>query len=271
MIGYVYLLVNPAFPNLVKIGRTIRDAQTRAEELYTTGIPEKFEVAYDVLVDDCVEIEASLHSHLGNKRYNNDREFFQIRIEDAILELQKITIGRVVSKNAHKNDTANKNLERFTAVFYHISIENFTRRIGILKGDEAYLHTDEFYENICNYYKLLNLKIDRKYFYIAGSSELDNYNEYYFKKVEDSIFRHFELAKSTFNDPPLEETHRIICDRQTIVDFKSIKSGLIQRKEEHDPVPFWIELGVQGDIWKFEEEIEKTLHEDVAKLFNNKI
>jgi len=39
MIGYVYIMVNVAFPDLIKIGRTTKSAFKRATELYTTGTP----------------------------------------------------------------------------------------------------------------------------------------------------------------------------------------------------------------------------------------
>lgn len=40
--GIVYVLKNPAFPNLVKIGITLRDeVQIRMSELYSTGVPRK--------------------------------------------------------------------------------------------------------------------------------------------------------------------------------------------------------------------------------------
>ena len=45
--GIVYVLTNPAFPNLVKIGITTRDeVQVRMAELYTTGVPLPFKCVY---------------------------------------------------------------------------------------------------------------------------------------------------------------------------------------------------------------------------------
>lgn len=38
--GCVYILKNPAMSDLIKIGQTERTAQERADELYTTGVPQ---------------------------------------------------------------------------------------------------------------------------------------------------------------------------------------------------------------------------------------
>ena len=38
--GCVYILKNPAMPDLIKIGHTKRTARERANELYTTSVPE---------------------------------------------------------------------------------------------------------------------------------------------------------------------------------------------------------------------------------------
>ena len=84
MIGYVYVMLNPAFPNLVKIGRTINHPKTRAEELYRTGTPEKYVVAHHVLTGDCIDLERRLHLYFESKRFNKDREFFKITVEDVI-------------------------------------------------------------------------------------------------------------------------------------------------------------------------------------------
>ena len=42
--GFVYVLSNKAMPGLLKIGHTTRNSGIRKEELYTTGVPIKFEV-----------------------------------------------------------------------------------------------------------------------------------------------------------------------------------------------------------------------------------
>jgi hypothetical protein len=56
MEGYVYVLINPAFPDLVKIGRTTKDPKIRAAELSATGTPDKFVVAHQILVKDAVRV-----------------------------------------------------------------------------------------------------------------------------------------------------------------------------------------------------------------------
>ncbi len=45
--GIVYILTNPAMPNLVKIGMTTRlEVGIRMSELYTTGVPVPFECSF---------------------------------------------------------------------------------------------------------------------------------------------------------------------------------------------------------------------------------
>lgn len=77
MEGYVYILVNSSFPDLVKIGRTTKTPEGRAAELSATGTPGRFVVAYSVLVDNCVEVEAEMHMLFSNQRHTNDREFLK--------------------------------------------------------------------------------------------------------------------------------------------------------------------------------------------------
>ena len=75
--GIVYVLKNPAFPSLVKIGITTRsEVQIRMSELYTTGVPLPFECAYAGKVDNVKKVEAALHQAFSNSRVNPSREFF---------------------------------------------------------------------------------------------------------------------------------------------------------------------------------------------------
>ena len=43
----VYVLTNPAMPNLVKIGKTeLQDVNIRLAQLYTTGVPFPYDLAF---------------------------------------------------------------------------------------------------------------------------------------------------------------------------------------------------------------------------------
>ena len=89
--GYVYILVNPAFPRYVKIGKTTKDPETRARELSSgTGIPAPYGVAWDAFVSNCHEVERLIHKRLAHARARNDREFFAISLREAVSVLSEI-------------------------------------------------------------------------------------------------------------------------------------------------------------------------------------
>ena len=89
-IGFVYILLNPAFSNLIKIGETKRDSVTRAIELSRqTGVPEDYIVLYDELVSDCREVEKILHNKFSSNRSKRNKEFFYIPPKEAIKALQE--------------------------------------------------------------------------------------------------------------------------------------------------------------------------------------
>lgn len=81
----VYVLTNPAMPNLVKIGRTSQEeASSRIAQLYTTGVPVPFNLEYACRVQNSDEVEKALHVAFGPSRVNPKREFFSIAPEQAI-------------------------------------------------------------------------------------------------------------------------------------------------------------------------------------------
>ncbi len=86
--GYVYILTNPSMPGLVKIGKTTRDVDQRANELFQTGVPTPFKVEEYFLTPDCGELETVCHSCLSASRVSSSREFFKIPVEDAIRRVQ---------------------------------------------------------------------------------------------------------------------------------------------------------------------------------------
>ena len=90
--GYIYILYNPTLrANLYKIGVTKRNPEIRARELSAkTGVADKFEVVYKELVSDCEVVETLIHNRLDEFRWNRNREFFELPLEDAIRRVRDI-------------------------------------------------------------------------------------------------------------------------------------------------------------------------------------
>lgn len=110
--GIVYVLKNPAFPNLVKIGITTRDeVQLRMSELYTTGVPLPFECVYAGKVENPKKVEGALHHAFSNSRINPSREFFDIDESQAIAVLKLISfedITPIIKTELEKVDVISK-------------------------------------------------------------------------------------------------------------------------------------------------------------------
>lgn len=85
--GYIYLLVNPSMPGMVKVGRTSQPPSKRAAELTgATGVPTPFEVVFELLVADQFAAEAYVHRVLDERgrRVSGNREFFAVQPDEAI-------------------------------------------------------------------------------------------------------------------------------------------------------------------------------------------
>ncbi|WMY75955.1 GIY-YIG nuclease family protein [Buttiauxella selenatireducens] len=88
--GYVYILVNPSMPGLIKVGRTLRDSRMRARELSSTGVPTPFQVAFEIFAEQHETLEARVHLELTDFRVNAAREFFRYPLDKAIALLIKL-------------------------------------------------------------------------------------------------------------------------------------------------------------------------------------
>lgn len=82
--GFLYVARNESMPGLLKIGRTDRIPDARMSELFSTGVPEPFELVYYALTSDAKADEAKVHQILGRFRHRNNREFFAIVSTTAI-------------------------------------------------------------------------------------------------------------------------------------------------------------------------------------------
>ena len=85
--GYIDAMVNPSLEGLVKIGKTTRDPESRAQELsQATGVATPFYVVFHVHVPDCHSAEQFVHSVLefNGLRHTPNREFFQVSVKQAV-------------------------------------------------------------------------------------------------------------------------------------------------------------------------------------------
>lgn len=82
---------------ILKIGITSGDIDLRIKQLYTTGVPYKFEIYKKYSVTGFIELERALHALLTKFRINPNREFFT---EDALIFLENIIDihNKIVSK-----------------------------------------------------------------------------------------------------------------------------------------------------------------------------
>jgi hypothetical protein len=89
----VYVLTNPAMPGFVKIGKTLlEDVGQRLAQLYTTGVPSPFELAFACNVQNADDVERALHRAFAPNRANPKREFFNIEPNQVIAILKLLHV-----------------------------------------------------------------------------------------------------------------------------------------------------------------------------------
>ncbi len=125
MRGYLYILTNRAFPGVLKIGYTDRDPNARVAELNNTSVPHPFEIAFEALVDRPQELERLVHREIENTRENAQREFFRIRVSDAVEAVNRVCEAAEI-KVIHSVD-----LERAQRLRQHQANEEAKKRASM--------------------------------------------------------------------------------------------------------------------------------------------
>lgn len=83
--GFVYVLSNPAMPNILKIGFTDVDVFERCKELSrSTGVPTPFEVDAYFVSQDARSLEQQFHTYFDEQRFDKNREFFSLTIHQLL-------------------------------------------------------------------------------------------------------------------------------------------------------------------------------------------
>jgi len=81
---WVYVLSNPTTPGLLKIGYTSLTPDERAKQISNaTGVALPYKVEWAFKCFDGEQLEGEVHRKLVEYRVNNQREFFQIGLEEA--------------------------------------------------------------------------------------------------------------------------------------------------------------------------------------------
>ena len=92
--GFVYVMAKESSPNYLKIGRTEKKPQLRADELDSTDSPTPSFVVYYVFCEDCYSLEQLVHSELTEYRVRKNREWFTCSSQHAVH-----TINLIANKN----------------------------------------------------------------------------------------------------------------------------------------------------------------------------
>jgi hypothetical protein len=105
-IEYVYVLVNPAYPTLVKIGMTIHDVHRRVKGINATATVEEWvpKFALPLKRGKAYEVEQAVHTFFASLRVNSDhgnsREFFTLSPFTAFDKIREVgalfTVGEPV-------------------------------------------------------------------------------------------------------------------------------------------------------------------------------
>jgi T5orf172 domain len=97
--GFIYILRNPAFPEMLKIGYSNLLPEDRAQELSGTALPFQFDVLYRTASSCVYEVEKAVHRLLVAHRVSPNREYFRISLEAAI-EAIRYCQGELTGINA---------------------------------------------------------------------------------------------------------------------------------------------------------------------------
>ena len=88
---WVYILSNPAIPNMIKIGYTKKDPFDRAAQVSRgTGVPIGYEVEWAFKCFKGERIEQEVHKYFKKYRVNPQREFFKVSLEEAKQVIEQI-------------------------------------------------------------------------------------------------------------------------------------------------------------------------------------
>lgn len=136
----IYILINEAMPNLIKVGYTKNSLEERLKQLDRTNLPLPFEVYYACEVENASEDEKWLHSIFSDKRVRAGREFFKMDPERVVIALKRIQKRDITSTFISiATEAEQKEIDKKKKIRSRFDFETY----GILVGSEIYFSRDE--------------------------------------------------------------------------------------------------------------------------------
>ncbi len=90
----MYILTNPAHPNLVKIGKAV-NPEDRIKGINGAGIVSEWELRIAYPVTDDYKVENIVHRHFEDRRVDSlqgsSREFFKVSFDEAVKVLDYLS------------------------------------------------------------------------------------------------------------------------------------------------------------------------------------
>ena len=90
----IYILINEAMPDYIKIGRT-NDIDRRLKDLDWTNMPLPFQCYYAARVKDVNFVERQIHTAFADNRARSNREFFKMNPERVVAIVKLVEIENV--------------------------------------------------------------------------------------------------------------------------------------------------------------------------------
>ena len=108
----IYILINEAMPDFIKIGRT-NDIERRIQDLDWTNMPLPFQCYYAAKVKDVNFVEKQIHTAFADNRVRSNREFFKMNPERVVaiiklVEQENVTPNPIADETPEIKEELNK-------------------------------------------------------------------------------------------------------------------------------------------------------------------
>jgi hypothetical protein len=252
--------------DIIKIGQTKYHPDKRAKEISKgTGVPLDFNVIHYRVFDNYTEIERQIHVLFKNYRINSKREFFNVPLSKAIIEIDNLAIKQIedelqkqklaFQKLTEAHEEINAILKKQKGKISEIEKINQER----IKNLEKYINkfTDEkllrfWWSNIHNDLKISLLENQK---IIFGSHEIylnqDTFIEMLYEQIIDEDFKENIIDK--FEEHEFEIFDQ--TEKDKIIDFEDDIELLLDYIQEYDD-DLYIQL-TNNDILSQEIEFEQ--------------